>query len=189
MAVPHYTEVYGFNDARLRPLVTDNPSVTGPTYGAPVDVPGAGELTISGEVDSQELFGDDKLLAVRSTMQGFTVEVTFERVSLDVLEVLLGGNVTETSTQVRYDYVQTAPPLWRIDAKVEETISGLDAVRIVLWKVRLTDADVFDAKQNDFGEFKFSGRAMPLEASDPSWNNLSLTLILSSDPIDLSTGP
>lgn len=180
------TEVRGLRDVRIRPLIADSPDVSAPSYGAPVDLPGAASITLTPQIESDSLLGDDRVLAVRADLTEYEVKLEHRRVSLDALKALFGGTVTSTATTERYDYAVTSPPYFRIDALIEQVIQGLQGLRLVLWKVRVTDAEMLASEQQSFGELSFTGRALPLEATDPAYNGLTVSMILSTQPIDLT---
>lgn len=179
------TELYGLRDARIRPLVSDSPDVSAPTYGNPIDLPGAASLEVSPQIESQELLGDDRVLVVRSSLSSFEVRFEHVRVSWDALAAIFGGDVTVGADYTRWDYAVEALPLFRLDALVEQTITGTAGLRIVIWKIRVTDGRIFATEQQDFGALSFEGTALPLEATASQYNGKVITGYLSDTAVNL----
>ncbi|MEU9198850.1 phage tail protein [Streptomyces sp. NPDC048332] len=97
MPLQRFTQVYGIQDAKISPLLTDPASGT-PTYGTAIDVPGIKTYEISGEIEVKTLRGDNKKLATNSALTNVQVAITHAKMSLDVLAAIIGGAVTDTGT-------------------------------------------------------------------------------------------
>lgn len=65
------------------------------TYGEWFDVPGIKSLELSGDMDTKELRGDNRLIDQSSIITGLTAAIEHAKVSLQVLAVLLGGTVAD----------------------------------------------------------------------------------------------
>lgn len=92
MALPAYALPFGLRDVKLAPMTGDA------TYGALVDLPASRTLSFAEAEDTEELRGDDTVIARRGT--GKTVSWSLEGggISLDALKVMMGGTQTLTGT-------------------------------------------------------------------------------------------
>lgn len=121
MAISHVTKLFGFQDAKIYPMLTDPAGGTA-TYGTGVDVPGVKALEVSGSVDTKKLRGDNSLLDVISVLTDVTGKLGFAKLSLDLYAIWLGGAVvdagsgaTETAT---WDLTgASTPKYWKIEGK------------------------------------------------------------------------
>lgn len=166
MAAGHVTEHYGFRDGKLRLLLTDTGSA--PTYDTYVDVPGVTEMSVTPQIESAQLEGDDEVIARRGRPQKIELEITFVQQSLDILPILLGGTVSDVDgTLARYRQLDTdSLPYFRFDGEVASVAEGLGGTRCVFYKCQVTDAEPFGMAQlNDFGEFSFTAEAIPLASN------------------------
>jgi hypothetical protein len=97
MAVTHVTKVFAAKDCKLWPLTADTaPSTL--TYGTGVDVPGLKSITITGDVNTVELRGDNTKLDASSSMGGITVSLEFAKLSLDVLSSIFAATTVDAGT-------------------------------------------------------------------------------------------
>ena len=97
MPISHVTKVFAAKDAKFYPLTAD-PASGSPTYGAGIDVPGLKTVTISGDVNSVELRGDNTKLDQSSSMSGISVEVEFAKLSLDILSAIFAAATADSGT-------------------------------------------------------------------------------------------
>ncbi|MFJ4918143.1 phage tail protein [Streptomyces sp. NPDC088726] len=97
MPLQRFTQVYGIQDAKISPLLTD-PATGTPTYGPAIDVPGIKTYEISGEIEVKTLRGDNKKLGTNSALTNVQVAITHAKMSLDVLAAIIGGTVTDSGT-------------------------------------------------------------------------------------------
>lgn len=97
MPLSHVTKVFAAKDAKLYPLTAD-PAGGSPTYGAGVDVPGLKTVTISGDVNSVELRGDNQRLDSASNLSGISVAMEFAKLSLDIMSTIMSALVVDSGT-------------------------------------------------------------------------------------------
>lgn len=97
MPISHVTKVFAAKDAQLYPLTAD-PAGGSPTYGTAVDVPGLKKVTITGDVNTVELRGDNSKLDSASSMGGVKVALEFAKMSLDILAAIFTAAVTDSGT-------------------------------------------------------------------------------------------
>lgn len=82
-----YAEIpWGLADLQVAPLVNDEP-------GTWVDVPGARSLSFNTESDSEELEGDNEIIAKMRLPKSLSGSIELGRIPLAALAVMLGGAV------------------------------------------------------------------------------------------------
>lgn len=97
MVAAHSAAVFGTKDARVRKLLTDVKGDT-TTYGPWVDVPGAKSLTISGDITTVVLRGDNGPQEQRSTLSAINATLNYAYLSLDVLAVVTSATIADLGT-------------------------------------------------------------------------------------------
>lgn len=95
MPITHVSKVFAVADAKVRPLTAD-PAGGTPTYGAYVDLPGIKSVTISGDVETKELRGDNQLLDSDSVLTNVSVEFEYAKLSLEALAVFFNSPVVDS---------------------------------------------------------------------------------------------
>ena len=165
MALSHVTKLYAVEDAKISPLTAD-PSGGTATYGAAIDVPGIKSIGLGPDITSVQLRGDNRELDSDSTLQA--MEVTFEhaKLSLDALEVLMGGTTTDAAVTpdqtATFSRVATdAFSYFKLEAKTP-TNGGDDVggdVHIVLYKCKVTDIS-FGFAEEDYQTVSVTARAV-----------------------------
>ena len=174
MAISHESKLYAVEDAKIA-AVTADPSGGTTTYGSLVDVPGIKSVSISGDVSTVELRGDNRLLDANSTLS--RVDLTFEyaKLSLDALDIMLGGSVTDSGTGDAeigtYDLLST-DTLGYFKFEAKTPTAGVDVVagdaHIVLWKCMLSSFPEFGMAEEDYQTFTVSAIAVG-RLSDNKW--------------------
>ena len=81
---------FGLSDVKIAPWDGDG------TYSAAVDVPSVQMLNVTLQFTSAQLTGDDKITATAARAIGGTATIRWGSISLEVLEVLLGGSLTSS---------------------------------------------------------------------------------------------
>lgn len=174
MAISHVSKLYAVEDAKIA-AVTADPSGGTTTYGSLVDVPGIKSVTISGNVNTVELRGDNSLLDANSTLTNITLIFEYAKLSLDALDILAGGAVTDAGTgsteTATYDLLRTdALGYFKFEAKTPT--AGVDEVagdaHITLWKCMLSSFPEFGMAEEDYQTFSVSAIAVP-RLSDNKW--------------------
>ncbi|MGI3198442.1 phage tail protein [Streptomyces sp. GTA36] len=180
MPLQRFTRVYGIQDAKISPLLTD-PASGAATYGPLIDVPGIKSFEISGDIEVKSLRGDNTKLATNSTISNIQVQVSHAKVSLDVLAAILGGTVTDTGTtpaqKTTWDLTSdtaTFPPF-----KLEGVTpaNGTDLIggdyHTVLHKLTLSSFPDLGYSEEDYRIASFTADADPL-ISNKKWISLVL---------------
>ena len=166
-------------DVKVAKLLTD-PSTAEPTYGEWVDLAGILTLQISPEMETKNLQGDSIIMDTYSRITGINFTVTNSVLSFSGLEVIMGGKVTRSGTDLteKVTYSMTAdaatPPYFKIEGKwnYPSTDGTVADAHVTLYKCRMTEAPDFDINDasGDFGECSFTGSAVPTNYSGKWWD-------------------
>ena len=174
MPVSHITKVYSVSDAKLA-VVTADPAGGTTTYGSLIDVPGIREVTLSGEMRSVELRGDDTLLDRNSSLSTITGTISHAKLSLDVLDAIVGGTITDAGVTpnmtATYLLKNTdTVSYFKLEAKTPtggaDTVTG--DVHFVLHKCIITSFPDVGHAQEDYRIVSFEFAALPL-TSNGNW--------------------
>lgn len=150
-------KVFAVEDCKIRKVLTD-PEGGAATYGPAIDVPGIKQVTVSGDITTVELRGDNTRLESDAILSGMTCAFDHAKLSFDVLEVLLGGatvavpeapagakNSTDTFTLSRTaifgDFV--------LEAKTPRYSDG-SGVKIRLGKLKLSSFPELGMAEEDY---------------------------------------
>lgn len=171
--ISHETKLYAVKDCKIAPLTSD-PSGGTPVYGVKVDVPGIKTVGISGNMDTKQLRGDNRLLDSQSKITGITIKVDHAKMSLDALALMLGGTVTDVTTapeSASWDLTaDSAPAYWMLEAASPtnggDTIGG--DVHFTLWKCSLSKFPELGFAEEDYQIVSFEADCIPL-ASNGKW--------------------
>lgn len=137
MTVSPVTKIYSTEDAKIAALLGDAPGFA--SYDTMIDVPGIRQVTMTPQIESKSLRGDNRELDADSTL--VAVELSFEhaKLSMEALEVFLGGAYTAgTGTYVQAD--SGSLPYWAMGWRTPT--SGGDGiggdVQFKVFKAKLT---------------------------------------------------
>lgn len=97
MPISHITKVYAVKDIKIWPLTAD-PASGSPTYGTGIDVPGAKTLTITGDVNTVELRGDNGSMDRASALSNVNASIEWAKMSLDLLAAWFANTVADSGT-------------------------------------------------------------------------------------------
>jgi hypothetical protein len=93
------TKVYAVQHCQIASVTADAVGAA-MTYGEWFDVPGIKSLVLSGDMDTKQLRGDNRLIDQQSIITGLTAKFENAKLSLQNLAVMLGGSVTDRTTGV-----------------------------------------------------------------------------------------
>lgn len=166
MPIKHFTKVFAVADAKIAPLLSDPEGGT-PEYGPAVDVPGIKSVTVSGEIETKTLRGDNTLLDQDSVITGISVSFEYAKLSLDVLAAVLTAPVQDSGTtpdQIASMDITNTTRLrpFRFDAVSvsSDTIGG--DVMLTLWKCVLSSFPELGMAEEDYKTQPLEAGAMPL---------------------------
>lgn len=166
-------KVFAVEDCKIRKVLTD-PAGGAATYGPALDVPGIKNVAISGDVNTVQLRGDNRALESDTTITGLTASYDHAKLSMDVLEVLLGGATVSTpesalgakdsretftlgATAVFGDYV--------LEARTPRYSDGSD-VHIRLGKLKLSGFPELGMTEEDYKTVEgLENSLLPLEST------------------------
>lgn len=176
MALSHVTKVFATKDAKVSPLTAD-PAGGTTTYGTAIDVPGIRSVSLGGDITTVELRGDQTLLDSDSVLNNITVSFEYAKLSLDVLDVMLGGAVadggsgsTETGTWSLLG-TDTLFPTFKFEAQVVSTDNPGGDLHIVMYKCKLSDFPEVGTELDDYQTFTAAATCSP-RLSDSKWMDL-----------------
>ena len=179
MPISHFSKFYAVSDAKIAALTAD-PSGGTATYGALIDVPGIKSVTVSGDINTVELRGDNTLLDSNSTLTNLTVSFEYAKLNLDALAAMVGGTVTdggattlETATFRRLGTDSFS--YFKFEAKTPT--AGVDEVagdgHVLLYKCMLSSFPDLGMAEEDYQTFSAEAVAVP-RLSDSRWLDVVL---------------
>ncbi len=180
MPISHFSKFFAISDAKIF-KVTADPAGGTTTYGAAVDVPGIKSATISGDINTVELRGDNSLLDLNSTLTNISVSIEYAKLSLDVLPVVLGGTTADSGTTpnmiATYDLASTDSfSYFKLEGKTPtagaDTVTG-DA-HIILHKCILSSFPEMGFAEEDYRTFSMEARATPILGTGNKWITVKL---------------
>lgn len=173
MAAPRVSKVYAVEDAKIAVMTADTGA--SPTYSASIDVPGIKTVEISGTVENKQLRGDNTLLDSNSTLTDISVSVSHAKISLDVLDAIVGGTVTDSGTGTNevatWDLLGTdSMQYFKLEARTPA--NGADPtggdVHFILWKCMIDSLPSLGHAEEDYRIVSFTAKASPA-ISNSKW--------------------
>lgn len=166
MPVTHVSKVFAVKDCRVSKLTADVAG-SAPTYGASVDVPGIKTVGIEGDMVTAELRGDNSRLDYSSAIGGVSASIEHAKLSLDVLNVLLGSAITDAGTTPNQTATLgigslDAPNYFRLQAVAvgADPIGG--DVMFTLYKCVLDSFPELGLEEEDYRTSSFDVQCLPL---------------------------
>lgn len=180
MPISHVSKTFAVADAKIY-KVTADATGSATTYATGVDVPGIKSVTVTGDINSAELRGDNTLLDYNAALTGIGLAFEYAKLSLDVIPVLMGGTTTDSGTTpnqkasysqlptntFNYFKFEAATPTGGVD-----TVTG-DA-HLVLYKCILTEFPEFGFGEEDYKTYSVSAKAMPQLGTGTKWLDVVL---------------
>jgi hypothetical protein len=166
MAAPqHETTLYDVHDAKVYPLLADTGASL--AYGPGIDVPGIASVSMDPNLLTAELKGDAKIIAKRGRIDKFNVSATYGRLALDVLEVILGGAVTEGANDATYSFLgDNSLPYFKIAFAIDDADTGIATAHLTLYKAQLTGGTLIDQSTDNFGQPTMDCEGIPTVNDD-----------------------
>lgn len=159
------TVFFDIHDAAVYSLTADTGA--SPTYGAAVDVPGIAEVGLDPSLITAELKGDARIMAKRGRVEKMTVSATYGKLDLDVIEVVLGGTVTDTASDSSWELLgDNDLPYFAFRFKIDDLDPGVGTVMATLWKCQLTGGTLLGSSTDSFGQPTMQIEAIPTESDD-----------------------
>lgn len=178
MPTTHTTKSYGTKHAQIEVMLTDKAGET-PTYGPPIDVPGIKTVTITGDIETKQLRGDNTVLDEDSTLTGMGVAFEGAKLSLDVLAAALSATVVDSGTTgdeiASLDITgDTKLRPFRFTAQSASADPILGAVVFTLHKVILSSFPELGTAEEDYKTAPAEGRAMPTLGAGRKWLTVAI---------------
>ena len=177
MAATTETVVFDIHDFKVYSLTSDSTSAS-PSYGAAVDVPGISEVSLEPNLVTAELKGDARVIAKKGRIDRFKVSATYGKLSLAVLDAIMGGTVDTSigsgnSEEATYTLSSPAPlPYFKVEFKIDDLDEGLATVHVQLFKCQLTGGTLLSQSSDQFGQPK-----MEVEAIQPDYSSSPIVKI------------
>lgn len=163
MPLTHKTSVFSVDEAAIYLMLTD--SVTAPTYGPKIPLPGITTIACDPDMLSKELFGDNAIRDHYSKVRQFMCKAGYTDLDLDVLPILDGSttvdagvtpNQTATNTLLNSSFSKKFKLEFRVLGVNIPGVAGGGSKNVKLFKcvcTKFTDA----AKAEDYtvNEFDF----------------------------------
>jgi hypothetical protein len=189
MPLAHATEVFDVEDCKVWKLLSDSASAS-PTYGPAIDVPGIAEVGFEPNVVSAELKGDATVIARKGRVDRINATLRFGKVSLDVLEAVLGGLVSDTGSAPNQESTWTvsAPgslPYFKLGVRIVDVAEGIGSVLLVLYKCQLTSSNIFSVQSDQFGQPQLQVEAIRVNGSVGGVDGAMATLRFTEQVVSL----
>jgi hypothetical protein len=153
MAVGHETVVFDVEDFKVYKMLTDNSASANPTYGPAVDVPGIAEVGLEPNFVTAELKGDATVIAKKGRVDRMQVSATYGKVSIDVLDVILGGTITDEADAASWELEgANSLPYFKAEFRIADVELGLGSVNVVVFKAQLTGGTLLGGSSDQFGQ-------------------------------------
>lgn len=154
------TIALGIRALKISPLQKDDS--TGVEYGAPVDVPGVKELSITTIEDEKELTGDGVILDTYNKKKGYEVSFKNAQFSQAVMDIINGSTTTSTGTTGNKVYTtpdkpSNTPGYFALEFAPERSVGEKDYHRI-LFKVSGTYQEEY--AEEDYMVCSFTGKGV-----------------------------
>ncbi len=154
------TIALGIRDLKISPLLKDD--ATGVEYGAPVDIPGVKEITITTIKDEKELTGDGVILDSYEKKKGYEVSFKNAQFNQAVLDIINGTTTEETGEDGKKVYKTVdgsanVSGYFALEFAPEKAVGGKDYHRL-LYKVSGTYEEEY--AEEDYMVCSFTGKGV-----------------------------
>lgn len=185
-ALDHDSIVYDVHDCKVYPLTADTGA--SPTFGTGVDVPGIFSIGFNPNIISQELKGDARVLDRRARVDAFNFSATYSKLSLDVLDVIFEADLVDSGSGTTEIASLTfsggnEPPYFGIVVQLEDTDVDLGAIRLIIWKAKLTGGTLVTSQSDTYGQPTFEAAGIATDS-----HNLMARLEFHETEVDIPTG-
>lgn len=154
------TITLGIRDLKISEVMKDD--ATGVEYGAPLDIPGVKEITITTIKDEKELTGDGVILDSYEKKKGYEVTFKNAQFSQAVLDLINGTTSTESGSDGSKVYTtedgsENISKYFALEFAPEKSVGNKDYHRI-LYKVSGTYEEEY--AEEDYMVCSFSGKGV-----------------------------
>jgi hypothetical protein len=189
MPTPTESVVFDVHDAKVWPLTSD--ASDSPTYGAPVDVPGIADVSMDPNLQTSELKGDATIIAKKGRLDKFNMSSTYGKLSMNVMEAILGGETTEASDIQEYRYKGgTSLPYFAYGVNLLDVEPGLGSIQVIVFKAQITGGTLLSQSSDNFGQPTFDVEGISLNCPEPSeWYGVMMAMRFFPTVVQLPTDP
>ena len=124
VAAQGITKVYAVQHCQIASVMTDAVGAAC-TYGEWFDVPGIKSLALSGDMDTKQLRGDNRLIDQQSIITGMSAKIENAKLSLQNLAVMLGGTIGTRTAGTTGAYTGTG---WALSSSAFPLSFGMRAI-------------------------------------------------------------
>jgi hypothetical protein len=168
----HRTKWHHVNDAQIRKIL-DDPDGGTTVFDPWVDVPGIKTVGVGGEVKTSTLRGDNQLLDQVTILTSITVSLSYAKLSLDVLAIMLGSTVVDAGAAGAETAELTVlgddePGYWELQAITTGTDKVGGAGKLIFPKCIVSGMPDIGLAEEDYRIFSSSAACMP-RLSDNAW--------------------
>ena len=154
------TITLGIRDLKISPVLKDDSN--GVEYGAPVDVPGVKEMTITIIKDEKELTGDGVILDTYEKRKGYEVSFKNAQFSHAIMDIINGTTTTSSGSSGSKVYTTEddsacTPGYFALEFAPEKSVGEKDYHRI-LYKVSGSYEEEF--AEEDYMVCSFTGKGV-----------------------------
>lgn len=154
------TITLGIRNLKISSLIKDDS--TGVEYGAPIDVPGVKEITITTIEDEKELTGDGVILDTYNKKKGYDVSFKNAQFSQAVMDIINGSTTTSSGTDGSKVYTtpdspDNKPGYFALEFAPERSVGEKDYHR-VLFKVSGSYQEEY--AEEDYMVCSFTGKGV-----------------------------
>ena len=173
----HESVVYDVQDFKVQPMTADTGGA--PTYaGGLIDVPGIASVSMQANFVTGELKGDSKIIAKKGRIDRFNFSTQYGKLSLDVLNALIGGTVTDPSGAAAWALGGVnSLPYFKAQFRIHD--ADVADIHITAYKCQLTGGNLVDQSTDNFGQPTADFEAIPCTSDD--------TLFVKIEFLDVST--
>lgn len=177
MALTHVSKQFAVKDAKIAKVLTD-PSGGSATYATSIDVPGIKTVGVGGDVNNQQLRGDNQLLDTDTVLGNVTLSVEHAKVSLDALAVMMGLTVTDSGTTP--NQIATAalagnnsPNYFKLEAASATADPVAGDLHYVFYKCKISSLPSLGLAEEDYATVSFDCICVP-RLADNKWMDIVL---------------
>ena len=160
----HASVLYDVDDCKITKLLTD--ANTAPTYATPsVDLPGLASVSLQPNIQNASLKGDAKVIARKGMTDSYGISVTYGRLSLDALLILIGGTLTDGTGNAKWAHQgKNSLPYFKLQTQIIQ--SDVADVHFTAYKAQVTGGSLIDQSTDNFGQPSVDMEAIPATSDD-----------------------
>lgn len=166
MPIAHESVLFDIHDVKVFPLTSDLAGGS-PVYGSAVDVYGAAEASLDPNLVTAELKGDAKVIAKRGKVDRMKSSITYGRLSIDVLTVILAATASDPSaSKARARFLAgQALPYFGMMFRISDADNLIEDVLVRLYKCQVTGGTLLGQSTDNFGQPSFDVEAIGLDCA------------------------